>query len=1319
MSVPKNNLAQLKKDRPTPALTQTNPGHTDESKSKPSRFKPSLKGVSSATQPTATSVPTTSSLFAATLSRNAPKNPLNDLHLAPAASTSSSSSAAGPMEIDAFSSRKPKRPSSEFQPSEDLPLKRARQEIGFYEREIRNEDGPSRTVNPQPSSTAIPAHSSSPLKSEPRKPSLQSSSTGNGPAGRTNGLSQYSLQQLNEMKRSLDVKRLQNAHLIIAAMTGDVIGEDVYLLRELKYVMAVFVTPKATRILKSSYRATMDQRAQDIDVEIQLRTARASSPSMAAPSTRPSTPSIRAPSRLPPRAASAITRPSRQSSLPSLDVVTPFVKEQANPSSSNGIEPWRQPGNVSVSSSSDVSFKTAAGSIFNTSRSTGTDVSMLSRQSSGASHSSDSAWRQCQVPDEDTPIAYSPPPKPLPLRPIENISKPLRQAETSSSFKRKEPMTTMKPPTIISIDSSPESRSPKKIKASLKGKEKAVAIDQSPIPLKESPLYGEVKRVLQENFGLNEFRKNQLQAITATLEGKDVFVLMPTGGGKSLCYQLPALCDTGKTCGLTVVVSPLKSLMVDQVHHLQRSGVDVALFSSDANAAEIKATRNRLRTRDRKQIPRLLYVTPEKLDTSDDTKSLLRDLYNDGLLARFVVDEAHCLSLWGRDFRKSYQKLDHIRQDYPQTPLMALTATADGQTVQDIVARLGMKEPVMLKQSFNRPNLFYEVREKRGKIVPEIFKWIQEVHPGECGVIYCLSRRTCEEVAKELRERGLKAKHYHAQMSPEDKKLVQREWQDGRSHIIVATIAFGMGIDKPDVRFVIHHSLPKSLSGYYQETGRAGRDGQPSDCLLYYAYSDTSVLFSMIEKGELDGVKLPRDEIQRQKEEVQRVVQYCQNITDCRRTLVLRYFGEEFDPDQCQNRCNNCVENDGASREDATGAAIDALRLVRSLTSKDRITQLQAMDVFCGSQKKDYRDRGFTMHPEAGKGTEMGRDQVERLFNHLLQEKALELAVFNNRAGWHQTHLMLGRTADEFLCNGRTLEMMVQKKRPNSSSSNRPQKRVVRKAVVSTTRTSVLHEERSVIMEEIEDDEEDNYYPELQDPIDDDFPPPRIANASSSSGRHKVDYLDEAPSSHAIQATPDPAARCYEALKRVRANIAKEQGSSSVKSILSDETLQLLAAIQPPGKSASSRVAPYHVPSFKRSLGEVLGDKAVAEAKWDQYGKRFLAVITNQLLGSRVDPTGPNHNNESALRSPPPTPVRPKTGDIVKPRNSFNSEKLRAAYAYQASTSSASSSVATSTASTVTAAKPKGHFRPGQGAPSGRPAGKSTGWIKPMSTSRK
>ncbi|KAG8952330.1 ATP-dependent DNA helicase sgs1 [Tulasnella sp. 424] len=1124
------------------------------------------------------------------------------------AASSSSSSNIGPMDVDSNTSRKSKRPFSHFQPSDILPFKRARQDNNSRQQPIENDEDAVMLGELQVAGPSSPADDPWPRAFMSRQPSFQSSSAGQSPVGKTDDLSQYSTQQLEEMKRSLDVKRLDNRDLIIAVMCGDIVGEDLFLLRAVK--------------------STMDKRAEDIAVEIHARAARSSSPTVVAPSIGPSTPSTRASSHLPLTPLATPIRRSGQGSFSSLDTA---------------ISPaWRQ-----------------------------TTVSSLSRQSSGTSHFSDVAWQRCEPSDDDTPVAYSP--EPRLLRSIDSLpANPMRDSSSTASLKPREPKTPSKLIDAISLDSSPVSRSSRN--TDIKGKMKAFGTQENleqTKPSKQSPFYEEIMRVLNHRFGWSEFLPNQLEAIEATLEGKDVFVLMPTGGGKSLCYQLPAICETGSTSGLTVIISPLKSLMDDQVHHLQELGIDVALFSSDADADEIQMTRQRLRTRDRSQIPQLLYVTPEKLDASAGTKLLLQGLYEAGLLARFVVDEAHCLSTWGRDFRESYQNLNKLRQDYPNTPLMALTATANTQTVHDIIARLGMKDPVMIKESFNRSNLFYEVREKKGKVINDMFDWIQQHHPGECGVIYCLSRKTCEDVAKELRERGLWAKHYHAQMLPESKKATQMEWQDGRCSIIVATVAFGMGIDKSDVRFVIHHSLPKSLSGYYQETGRAGRDGQPSDCVLYYTFHDTSVLFSMIEKGEFEGVKRPEEEIQRQKDEVTLVMQYCRNITDCRRTLVLRYFGEEFDSIQCNTRCNNCVNNEGSVKEDTTAAAIDALKLVRSLTSGDRITQLQAIDVFCGSKKKDYRERGFTEYEEAGKWATMGRGQIERLFDHLLQEGALAQEIQKNQ-GWHQTYLKLGPEADYFLHGGRRLMMLVQKKQA-PSSSRATQKRVVRKEVVSTTRTRVLQEERSVVVEEFEEDEDEICHPTAEDPIADSTP------SSSQVGRALV----------------GPEVQFYHALKAARTWIATEEGVSSAESILNGNTLELLAVRQP-----------RDVPSFKRVLYDTLNDPKVAEAKGERYGRRFLAAITE--LGSRIHP--PNRsNNEDARLSPPPTAVRHKLG-AAKPRNSSDSEKPRATYAYQASTSSS-----VSTASVINRAptKAKGQSRSANFGAVVRPNGKITDYIKP------
>jgi hypothetical protein len=319
-----------------------------------------------------------------------------------------------------------------------------------------------------------------------------------------------------------------------------------------------------------------------------------------------------------------------------------------------------------------------------------------------------------------------------------------------------------------------------------------------------TPYYAEIMRVLKEVFGFHSFRKHQLEAINATLAGRDVFVLMPTGGGKSLCFQCPAACRGGKTRGVTVVVSPLIALMQDQVKTLESKGVDVVLWNSENTSDDVYEIKQRLLA-DKK--PAMVYVTPEKLKESYALKGVLARLYRDAELARFVIDEAHCISSWGRDFRDAvsshcpnhtfynaifvvqYMALDSLREDYPEVPIMALTATAKRNVVDDIVHRLKMQDPVILKESFNRSNLHYDVRPKPKNVLEEIAAFIKSRYPNKCGIIYALSRNSCEEIAKDLREKhGLKAKHYHAKMNSQDKRTTQTDWKSGRCDIIVATV---------------------------------------------------------------------------------------------------------------------------------------------------------------------------------------------------------------------------------------------------------------------------------------------------------------------------------------------------------------------------------------------------------------------------------------------------------------------------------------------------------------------------------------------------
>jgi bloom syndrome protein len=382
------------------------------------------------------------------------------------------------------------------------------------------------------------------------------------------------------------------------------------------------------------------------------------------------------------------------------------------------------------------------------------------------------------------------------------------------------------------------------------------------------PWSADVIRVLRGTFHLDGFRKNQLEAINSTLSGNDTFVLMPTGGGKSLCYQLPAMIDTGKTRGVTIVISPLISLMTDQVDHLHDLGIDAMYINSELTAAERKERFASLR--EARVTCRLLYVTPEALGQSQQMVSALEALDARGLLARIVIDEAHCVSQWGHDFRPDYKQLGDFRRRFPRVPCIALTATANATVKDDVKHHLGIRGCEEFSHSFNRPNLSYEVRQFTKDMVGVMAKIINEEFRGKSGIIYCLSRNDCEKVSQELiSKHRIPSQYYHAGMHKDEKIDVQRRWQAGEANVVVATIAFGMGIDKSNVRYVFHYSLPKSLEGYYQETGRAGRDGKLSRCIMFYSYRDKMKLERLIDSGE--GT---RESKKNQKDLLQKVVAY-------------------------------------------------------------------------------------------------------------------------------------------------------------------------------------------------------------------------------------------------------------------------------------------------------------------------------------------------------------------------------------------------------------------------------------------------------------
>ncbi|KAI1736852.1 hypothetical protein F4680DRAFT_430319 [Xylaria scruposa] len=538
---------------------------------------------------------------------------------------------------------------------------------------------------------------------------------------------------------------------------------------------------------------------------------------------------------------------------------------------------------------------------------------------------------------------------------------------------------------------------------------------------KRFPWYKDVKRALKDRFRMNGFRHNQLEAINATLAGKDAFILMPTGGGKSLCYQLPAVVTSGKTSGITVVVSPLLSLMHDQVDHLSALNIAAATFNGDTTPAAKKEIMDALKQPFPEHYFQLLYVTPEMINKSQAFLGGLGCLYRNKKLARLVIDEAHCVSQWGHDFRPDYKQLGNFRERFPDVPLMALTATATQNVIMDVKHNLGIDKCEQFTQSFNRPNLYYEVRRKEKDNTATIADLINSKYPGKTGIVYTLSRKSAETIAGKLRDHGIASHHYHASVEPQEKARIQRDWQQGKIKVVVATIAFGMGIDKPDVRFVIHQSIPKSLEGYYQETGRAGRDGKPSECYLYFNYGDITQLRKLIADG--DGSE---EQKERQRNMLGVVAAFCDNQSDCRRVEILRYFGETFSKAQCNATCDNCMSKDKFQQKDFTKYALAVLEIARSA---GRVTLAQCTDYLMGKKKKS----DFDVEEFHGIARHMPKHEVHRIIDRLLAEEALkEENVFKATVRMAFQYFRIGRTAQSFLAGERQLWLTTRVKSDSS-----------------------------------------------------------------------------------------------------------------------------------------------------------------------------------------------------------------------------------------------------------------------------------------------
>jgi len=470
--------------------------------------------------------------------------------------------------------------------------------------------------------------------------------------------------------------------------------------------------------------------------------------------------------------------------------------------------------------------------------------------------------------------------------------------------------------------------------------------------------------LLKTHFGFDQFLVLQEEIIQHVLTGKDALVLMPTGGGKSLCYQLPALVFDG----LTLVISPLIALMKDQVDGLQANGVPAELINSSLSGREIDEIQSSIQ----RGSVKILYIAPERF-ASEGFIEFLRNLK----ISCIAVDEAHCISQWGHDFRPDYLNLKNLRDEFPDASVVALTATATLPVREDIIKHLRLSGQRTFISSFNRPNLHYDIRPKSNALSEIVSLLRSPEYKERAAIIYCFSRKDTESLAADLNSRGIKAEAYHAGLTPKARHDVQDRFIKDETPVITATIAFGMGIDKPDIRLVVHYALPKSIEGYYQETGRAGRDGLPARCVLFYSYADKFKQEYFI--GKIDN----RTERNNAADKLNQMINFCEGYV-CRRHFLLDYFGEKYPQDNC-GYCDRCTRTKEEFDADDIGRTI--LECVNSIGG--RFGSGYIIDILRGSNNERILRFGHHNLPSHGEGRAYGVTQLKEIISLMLEKKLL------------------------------------------------------------------------------------------------------------------------------------------------------------------------------------------------------------------------------------------------------------------------------------------------------------------------------------------